>query len=156
VSQFTAAEIVTHMPRRPAAVAKYVLVLPIVLPPLGPDRGLGLPAAARLRAGRPDPLLRPYPGGSLSWARGPYRSVRGRISTGWKRVGDRFTFWAELPPNVSASVHIPSGRAAEVRDAAGNRPAALASFPKAREAREAVFHVGSGAHEFSGPAMTGG
>ncbi len=34
VSQFTAAEIVIHMPRRAAAVAKYVLVLPIVLPPL--------------------------------------------------------------------------------------------------------------------------
>jgi raffinose/stachyose/melibiose transport system permease protein len=34
VSQFTAAEIVTRMPRRPAAIAKYVLVLPIVLPPL--------------------------------------------------------------------------------------------------------------------------
>jgi len=34
VSQFTAAEIVTHMPRRPANVAKYLLVLPIVLPPL--------------------------------------------------------------------------------------------------------------------------
>src|SRR5579863_732711 len=34
VSQFTAAEIVSHLPRRPAAVAKYLLVLPIVLPPL--------------------------------------------------------------------------------------------------------------------------
>ena len=34
VAQFTAAEVVTHMPRRAAAVAKYVLVLPIVLPPL--------------------------------------------------------------------------------------------------------------------------
>ena len=34
VSQFTAAEIVTRMPRRAASVAKYVLVLPIVLPPL--------------------------------------------------------------------------------------------------------------------------
>jgi ABC-type sugar transport system permease subunit len=34
VSQFTAAEIVMHMPRRPGAIAKYVLVLPIVLPPL--------------------------------------------------------------------------------------------------------------------------
>ena len=53
-------------------------------------------------------LLRPYPGGSLSWARGSYRSVRGPISTGWKRAGDRFTFWAELPPNVSASVRIPA------------------------------------------------
>jgi len=34
VSQFTAAEIVTRMPPRAAAVARYVLVLPIVLPPL--------------------------------------------------------------------------------------------------------------------------
>jgi raffinose/stachyose/melibiose transport system permease protein len=34
VSQFTAAEIVTHMPRRAAVIARYVLVLPIVLPPL--------------------------------------------------------------------------------------------------------------------------
>jgi raffinose/stachyose/melibiose transport system permease protein len=34
VSQFTAAEVVTHMPPRPGTVAKYLLVLPIVLPPL--------------------------------------------------------------------------------------------------------------------------
>jgi raffinose/stachyose/melibiose transport system permease protein len=34
VSQFTAAEIVSHLPRRAANVAKYLLVMPIVLPPL--------------------------------------------------------------------------------------------------------------------------
>jgi raffinose/stachyose/melibiose transport system permease protein len=34
VSQFTAAEIVVHLPARAAAIAKYLLVLPIVLPPL--------------------------------------------------------------------------------------------------------------------------
>ena len=34
VAQFSAAEIVMHMPRRAGTVAKYVLVLPIVLPPL--------------------------------------------------------------------------------------------------------------------------
>jgi raffinose/stachyose/melibiose transport system permease protein len=34
VAQFTAAEIVTHMPRRAGSIARYVLVLPIVLPPL--------------------------------------------------------------------------------------------------------------------------
>jgi raffinose/stachyose/melibiose transport system permease protein len=34
VSQFSAAEIVSHLPRRAASVAKYLLVLPIVLPPL--------------------------------------------------------------------------------------------------------------------------
>jgi raffinose/stachyose/melibiose transport system permease protein len=34
VSQFTAAEIVTRMPKRASTIARYVLVLPIVLPPL--------------------------------------------------------------------------------------------------------------------------
>jgi raffinose/stachyose/melibiose transport system permease protein len=34
VAQFTAAEVVTHMPKRSGTVAKYLLVLPIVLPPL--------------------------------------------------------------------------------------------------------------------------
>jgi ABC-type sugar transport system permease subunit len=34
VSQFTAAEVVVHLPSRASQVAKYLLVLPIVLPPL--------------------------------------------------------------------------------------------------------------------------
>jgi len=96
-------------------------------------------------------LLRPHPGGSLDWARGSYRSARGTISAGWKRDRDRFTYWTELPPNVTATVCIPSSHAAEVRDAAGNPPASLASFPGAQEA---VFQVGSGAHEFSGAAIS--
>ena len=114
---------------------------------LGIDQAPGSAGFGRL-------LLRPHPGGSLSWARGSYRSVRGPISTGWKRAGDRFTFQVELPPNVTASVRIPSGQAAEVRDATGNPPASLASFPGAPDAQEAVFRVGSGVHEFSGPALT--
>jgi alpha-L-rhamnosidase len=97
-------------------------------------------------------LLRPHPGGSLDWVRGSYRSARGTISAGWKRDRGRFTYRAELPPNVTATVRIPSSHAAEVRDGIGHPPAALASFPGAGDTQEAVFQVGSGAHEFSGPA----
>jgi len=98
-------------------------------------------------------LLRPHPGGSLDWARGSYESVRGTIRAGWKRDRGRFTYWAELPPNVTATIRVPSRDAAEVRDAMGNPPSALASYPGAADAQEAVFQIGSGAHEFSGPAM---
>jgi alpha-L-rhamnosidase len=100
-------------------------------------------------------LIRPHPGGSLTWARGSYRSVRGPVATSWERSGDRFDFRVELPPNVSASVRIPSGQAAQVRDDAGRPPASLGRFPGGRDAQEAVFHVGSGVHEFSGPALHG-
>jgi alpha-L-rhamnosidase len=115
---------------------------------LGLDQEPGTAGFGRL-------LLRPHPGGSLTWARGCYRSVRGPVSTGWERSGDWFTFRVELPPNVTGSIRIPSDEAADVRDAAGNRPGSLARFPGARAVQEAVFAVGPGVHEFSGPAMTG-
>jgi alpha-L-rhamnosidase len=99
-------------------------------------------------------LLRPHPGSPLSWARGSYRSVRGTIRTGWERSGGQFTFRVEIPPNVTASVRVPSARATEVYDAAGGSPESVGTYPGAAGVQEAVFLVGSGAHEFTGPAMT--
>jgi alpha-L-rhamnosidase len=97
-------------------------------------------------------VIRPHPGGRLSHAAGCYRSVRGPIESGWERSGGRFTLNVSLPPNVTASVRVPSRAAGEVRDGAGRPPAAIAGFPGAPGVGEAVFEVGSGRHEFSGPA----
>jgi alpha-L-rhamnosidase len=93
-------------------------------------------------------LLRPHPGGSLTWARGSYRSVRGTIAAGWKRSGGQFAYQVEVPPNATATVCVPSDDAASVRDADGNPPASVNAFPGATGVREAVFHVGPGTHEF--------
>jgi hypothetical protein len=82
--------------------------------------------------------------------------VRGPIASGWQRDGGRFTFRLELPPNVTASVRIPSDDPAAVRDQAGSGPGSVAGYPGAPGAQEAVFTVGSGSHEFAGPALTGG
>ena len=112
---------------------------------LGIDQEQGTAGFRRL-------LLRPHPGGPLTWARGSYRSVRGTIRTGWERSGAQFTFRAEIPPNVTASVHVPSARAADVYDAAGGSPDSVDTFPGAAGVQEAVFLVGSGTHEFTGPA----
>jgi alpha-L-rhamnosidase len=113
---------------------------------LGIDQEPGTAGFGRL-------VLRPHPGGPLGWARGSYRSVRGTVSSGWKLSGDRFTFRVELPPNVTAEVRVPSGQAGLVRDTAGNEPASVDVFPGADGVQEAVFHVGSGVHEYSGPAI---
>jgi hypothetical protein len=72
---------------------------------------------------------------------------------GWERAGGRFTYRVEVPPNALASVHVPSADPGAVRDAAGGRPAAVGQYPGLRDAGEAVFHVGSGRHEFSGPGL---
>jgi alpha-L-rhamnosidase len=99
-------------------------------------------------------ILRPHPGGSLTWARGSYRSVRGLITSEWQRHADSFTFRIALPPNVTASVRVPSAHAGAVRDSAGRPPGTIAAFSGGAGAQEAVFEVGSGTHEFHGPALT--
>jgi alpha-L-rhamnosidase len=114
---------------------------------LGIDQEPGTAGFGRL-------LLRPHPGGPVTQARGSYRSVRGPVTTSWERTGDRFSFRAELPPNVTATVCVPSDRPADVRDADGGPPASVGHFPGAQGASEAIFRVGSGTHEFSGPALT--
>ena len=87
-------------------------------------------------------VLRPHPGGSLSWARGAYRSARGLIASEWHKDGDRLTLRIELPPNVTASVRIPSADARTVRDGLGRSPADTADFPGASGLREAISRSG--------------
>ena len=98
-------------------------------------------------------VVRPHPGGSLTYARGSFRSVRGEISTAWERDGSRFNLHVEVPPNVRASVHVPSARPLEVIDSNGTGPVAVADYPGAVSQQEAVFEVGSGSYSFFGPVL---
>jgi alpha-L-rhamnosidase len=113
---------------------------------LGIDQAPGTAGFGRL-------LLRPHPGGSLDRAEGSYQSVRGLVRAGWERAGGRFSYRVEVPPNARASVHVPSAAAAQVRDAAGGPPVSVGAFPGLRGVSEAVFQVGPGRHEFSGPDL---
>jgi alpha-L-rhamnosidase len=98
-------------------------------------------------------VVRPHPGGSLTYARGSFQSVRGAITTAWTREGGRFTFDVEIPPNVRASVRVPSARPGGVVDNEGTGPVAVTDYPGALGQREAVFEVGSGNRSFSGPEL---
>lgn len=100
-------------------------------------------------------VLRPHPGGSLTFARGCFRSVRGEIATSWALESGRFSFSVRIPPNARASVRIPSAEPAAVLDGAGRGPASVADYPGQTGQREAVFEVGSGEYTFSGPALSG-
>ncbi len=106
-------------------------------------------------AGFSHPLVRPHPGGSLTHASGSYRSVRGRIETRWQLGDGQFALQVSLPPNVAATVRVPSAEPDQVHDQDGAGPVAIAEFPGAAGTGEAVFEVGSGRHEFRGPAAAG-
>ncbi len=50
--------------------------------------------------------IRPYPGGSLSRARGSYDSIRGRISVEWTWEAGRYALEATVPTNTRARIWV--------------------------------------------------
>src|ERR687894_1520609 len=52
-------------------------------------------------------VIRPHPGGDLAYAKGEYDAVRGRISSSWRIEGDLFVLEVLVPPNTTATVHVP-------------------------------------------------
>ena len=53
-------------------------------------------------------LLKPLPGGSLTWAEGSYHSISGKIEAKWKKENGQFEYEVTVPPNTTATVHMPS------------------------------------------------
>jgi alpha-L-rhamnosidase len=101
---------------------------------------LGAPGYGRI-------VIRPRPGGNLTHASGAYDSVRGRISSSWKIEDNRFVLETLIPPNTTATVHVPSTD--DVSE--GGRPVDEADgveFLRA-EKGETVLAVGSGHYEFA-------
>ncbi len=54
-------------------------------------------------------ILKPTPGGSLTWAEGEYRSKYGWIRSGWKIENGSFNYHCTLPENTTARLFLPDG-----------------------------------------------
>ena len=54
-------------------------------------------------------IIRPAVVGDLTCVRSGYDSVRGRITSAWKRDGRRLTLEVTIPPNTTATVLCASG-----------------------------------------------
>jgi len=65
-------------------------------------------------------ILRPRPGGGLTWARGSYNSVRGFIESHWRLGGNGLMYAVAIPANTTATVFVPAKDAASVTE--GGRP----------------------------------
>ena len=98
-------------------------------------------------------VIRPHPGSGLTHARGEYDSVRGRISSSWRIEDGLFSLEVLVPPNASATVHVPSTEGVSE----GGRPVEEAGgveFLRAGEG-ETILSVGSGRYEFAGRVARG-
>jgi alpha-L-rhamnosidase len=53
-------------------------------------------------------LIKPQPGGTLTWVKGHYDSIRGRIEVHWKLEADAFILEVSIPANTSATIYVPA------------------------------------------------
>jgi alpha-L-rhamnosidase len=59
-------------------------------------------------------VLKPCCGPGLDWARAAYGTMHGEIRSHWRREGGAFRWEITVPPNTTASVHLPAASAADV------------------------------------------
>jgi alpha-L-rhamnosidase len=80
-------------------------------------------------------LLRPQPGGRLTWARAEQETARGLVVCGWSLDGDRLTVTVTVPPGSTAILEVPTPDPGSVR-----------AVPVAPSARGATLRLTSGSY----------
>jgi alpha-L-rhamnosidase len=94
-------------------------------------------------------LLRPRPGGGLTYAKAAYDSMYGRIVSHWWVKDDRFAWQVTIPPNTTATVYVPASENAQITEGGMAADEAEGMTYLRREAEAAVFEVASGTYDFS-------
>ena len=90
-------------------------------------------------------LIKPAPPSQLEHASGSFQTPRGLIEVSWERkAGGGFTLKTTIPPNVQATVHVPSKPGTSVSEAATTEELGGRRIPGAL-----ALEIGSGAHEFT-------
>ncbi len=92
-----------------------------------------------------EPLLRPTPGGRLTWAKASQETARGLLACGWSLEDDRLTVTATVPPGSSALLELPTTDPTGVTE--DGEPAALR--PGVQETGPARYRLASGTYRFT-------
>jgi alpha-L-rhamnosidase len=96
-------------------------------------------------------IIRPQPGGHIATARARHESMYGPVMSGWKADGSRFELNVEVPPNTTATVHIPRAHLATTTESGQPLQGAdgVLSAIEAKQDGDGVFvELGSGRYQF--------
>ena len=94
-------------------------------------------------------VIKPHLVGDLTFARTSMESLHGKIVSNWKRKGTRLEMNVTIPPNTSATVHVPAADASSVTES-GRRAASAEGVRFVRmDGGAAVFTVASGSYRFA-------
>lgn len=84
----------------------------------------------------------------VTWAKGHYDSIHGRIVSNWQREGSKLTMEVAIPANTSATVHVPAKSVEAVTES--GKPAGQSTDMRFLrfEKGVATFEVGGGSYQF--------
>jgi len=96
-------------------------------------------------------IIRPRPGGRLTWARTRYDSIRGKIATAWKLTGDTLDLDVTIPANTTATLYLPALDLAGITES--RKPVLQAEGVRFIGTLDgnAIFEIGSGTYRFQAP-----
>jgi alpha-L-rhamnosidase len=95
-------------------------------------------------------LIRPLPGGGLTFARARLLTLYGSVSSEWELRDGRMTLTVEIPPNTTALLTPPHAKAEEMTES--GRPLNRAEGVRlSKEGDKTVIELGSGRYFFSWP-----
>lgn len=99
--------------------------------------------------------IRPQVVGDLTHASATYHSVRGPITSSWTLKDGTLDLTVSIPPNVTATVYMPTADAAKVTES--GKPAGKADgvHPAGTVDGAAVYTIGSGTYHFVAPQRSG-
>ncbi len=91
----------------------------------------------------------PDPTGQMTYAKGYYDSLYGRIESGWEQAGTTCQYRLVVPANASATLYLPAPREQSVTES-GRRAAKAAGVKFLRlEKGKAVYELGAGTYAFT-------
>ncbi|OFX62108.1 MAG: alpha-L-rhamnosidase [Bacteroidetes bacterium GWB2_41_8] len=96
-------------------------------------------------------LLAPHPGGGLTNANAEFKSLYGKVKSGWKLEGNDFVYEVTVPANTTATVTLPAAKADQVTLNAQAIPSTMKESLKQND-KGVSLNVGSGSYTFRYPS----
>ena len=93
-------------------------------------------------------IVRPRPGGGLSWAYAAHETMLGEYTAGWSQSEGRMRVAVTVPANGHAEVHLPNMQLAHVYESDIPLTAAPGCHNARQEGDDVVVEIGSGDYRF--------
>ncbi len=93
-------------------------------------------------------IVRPRPNGAITWAKGYYDSIRGKIDVDWSLQGKKFNLEIKIPPNTTATVYLPASNLENITENDKSIHESDDIELKKYEANLAILKINSGKYSF--------